>query len=145
MSGLGLLGLFLAAFIAATPLPMNSEIPFVALQSLGHRPWVLVVVATLGNVLGSCVTYGCGRWARQAQGSAWFPLSEDQLAKAQGWFQRWGLWTLLLSWAPAGDLIVALAGLMRVPFALFLLFVTLAKALRYIVVALVTAGAVSLF
>jgi membrane protein YqaA with SNARE-associated domain len=131
----GLAGLFLAAFLAATPVPMQSEVVFLALQAAGWPALALIAVASVGNILGSCVTYAVGRGAESFRHKGWFPLTPAALARAQGWWQRWGLWSLLLSWAPGGDLLVALAGLMRVPVWQFLLLVTLAKTARYAVLA----------
>ena len=137
----GLAGLFFAAFLAATPFPMQSEVVFLALQAAGWTAPKLVLVASIGNVLGSCVTYAVGRGAETFRHRRWFPLSPAALAKAQGWWRRWGLWSLLLSWAPGGDLLVALAGLMRVPVWQFLALVTLAKTARYVVLAAAAAAA----
>ena len=55
-------GLFAAAFGAATILPFQSEVVFVALQVAGSAPvaW-LVAVASLGNTLGAVVNYVLGR------------------------------------------------------------------------------------
>lgn len=127
----GLLGLFAAAFLAATPIPMQSEVVFLALQAAGWPALALVVVASVGNVLGSCVTFAIGRGAETFRNRRWFPLTPAAMARAQGWWQRWGLWSLLVSWAPGGDVLVALAGLMRVPLWQFLALVTLAKTARY--------------
>ncbi len=138
----GLAGLFLAAFLAATPVPIPSEPVFLALMATGHALLPLVVVASIGNTLGSCVTYAIGRGAERLKHRRWFPLPPDALAKAQGWWGRWGLWSLLLSWAPGGDALVALAGLMRVPVWRFLLLVALAKTGRYAVLALAGAALV---
>ncbi|MDQ2066432.1 YqaA family protein [Xinfangfangia sp. CPCC 101601] len=130
-----LAGLFLAAFLAATPLPLPSEPVFLAMLTGGWDPLTLVVIASIGNTLGSGVTYALGRYAEHFRHHKWFPLPPDALAKAQGWWQRWGLWTLLLSWAPGGDALVALAGLMRVPLWKFLALTALAKTARYAVLA----------
>lgn len=138
----GLAGLFLAAFLAATPVPIPSEPVFLALLATGQALMPLVVVASLGNTLGSCVTYAMGRGAERLKHRRWFPLQPGTLAKAQGWWGRWGLWSLLLSWAPGGDALVALAGLMRVPLWRFLLLVALAKTGRYAVLALAGAALV---
>ncbi|WP_112311697.1 YqaA family protein [Pseudogemmobacter bohemicus] len=140
LTTLGLAGLALAAFIAATPLPMNSELVFIALQGAGHGPVALVLVASVANILGSCVTYWCGMNGERLRGSRWFPFTDQGLIRARAWFSRWGLWSLLFSWAPGGDLIVALAGLMRVNPLVFLVLVTIAKTARYTVLALVGAG-----
>jgi membrane protein YqaA with SNARE-associated domain len=132
------IGLFLAALLAATPVPFNSEVPFIAMQAAGWPALSLVTVASVGNVLGSCVTYGLGRGIGGWRDHPRFPIRPDQLARAEGWFRRWGIWSLLLAWAPGGDILVAVAGLLRVPFAVFLLLVTIAKTGRYAALALVT-------
>ena len=129
---IALAGLFVAAFLAATPVPFQSELVFLGLQAAGWDVGLLVLVASVGNTLGSCVTYGLGRWLSGQRDHRWFPLKPAQMARAEVWWGRWGLWLLLLSWAPFGDMIVALSGVLRVPFPVFLLLVALAKTGRYI-------------
>ena len=63
------------------------------------------------------------------------------MARAERWYARWGVWTLLLSWAPLGDAFTVIAGVLRTPVWLFLLLVTIAKTGRYIVLAWITAQA----
>jgi membrane protein YqaA with SNARE-associated domain len=128
---IALAGLFVAAFLAATPVPFNSEIPFIAMQASGWPAVTLVLVASVGNVLGSCVTYALGRGLGGLRDHPRFPIRPAQLARAEAWYARWGLWSLLLSWAPGGDVLVAVAGLLRTPFVVFLLLVTIAKTARY--------------
>jgi membrane protein YqaA with SNARE-associated domain len=60
--------------------------------------------------------------------------------RAEAWVARWGRWALLLSWAPGGDVIVTLAGVLRVPVPVFLVLVTLAKTGRYAVLAWIGAA-----
>ena len=135
------LGLFVAALLAATPVPFNSEVPFIAMQAAGWPVASLVIVASVGNVLGSCVTYGLGRWLGGWRDHPRFPIRPSQMARAEGWFRRWGLWSLLLSWAPGGDVLVAVAGLMRVPLPVFLVLVSVAKTARYAALAWLGAAA----
>lgn len=129
---IGLSGLFLAAFLAATPIPFQSELVFLGMQAAGLNTIGLIVVASIGNTLGSCVTYGLGRWLSDQRDHRWFPLKPVQMARAERWWARWGLWLLLLSWAPFGDMIVALSGVLRVPVPVFLVLVAIAKTGRYI-------------
>ncbi|WP_254871595.1 YqaA family protein [Pseudooceanicola sp. HF7] len=131
----------LAAFGAATLLPFQSEIVFAAIQLRGSLPlgW-LIVVASIANTAGSFVNYLMGLWIEHYRDRRWFPVKEAQLARAQAWYQRWGLWSLLLSWAPLGDAITVVAGVMRTPVWAFLALVGLAKTLRYILLAWATAG-----
>jgi membrane protein YqaA with SNARE-associated domain len=128
---IALTGLFVAAFLAATPVPFQSELVFLGLQAAGWETFALVIVASIGNTLGSCVTYALGRWLSDQRDHRWFPLKPAQMARAERWWGRWGLWLLLLSWAPFGDMIVALSGVLRVPFPVFLLLVAVAKTSRY--------------
>jgi len=136
------LGLFLAAFAAATVLPMQSEAALVAMLVSGHYLAVLLVaVATAGNVLGSVVNWVLGRGVEHFRHKRWFPVSEAKLEKAQVMYRRYGYWSLLLSWVPLiGDPITLVAGVMREPFWRFLLLVILAKGGRYLALTLVVLG-----
>jgi membrane protein YqaA with SNARE-associated domain len=139
-AALGLL--FLTALIAATVLPMQSEAVLVGLLLAGQQPpWLLVLVATVGNVLGSVVNWWLGRGIERFRDRRWFPAGPDAMARAERWYRRHGRWSLLLCWVPViGDPLTVVAGVLREPFPTFLLLVTVAKAGRYIVLALATAG-----
>lgn len=129
-------GLFLAAFGAATILPFQSEFVLAALLIRGEAaPWLLVAVASVGNTLGSVVNWALGLWIEHFRGRRWFPVSERQLDRAQRWYGRWGVWSLLISWAPFGDAVTVAAGVMRCPLGLFTLIVGAVKTLRYVVLA----------
>lgn len=131
-------GLFLIAFIAATLLPAQSEAALAGAIVQGYAPWLLVAVATVGNVLGSTVNWWLGRELTRFGDRRWFPVKPAQLARAQAWYARYGQWSLLLSWVPViGDPLTLAAGAMREPLRRFLLLVTLAKLARYLVVAAV--------
>ncbi len=100
-------------------------------------PWLLVSVATAGNVLGSCVNWGLGRYIEHFKKRSWFPVKERALTKAQDVYARYGRWSLLLSWVPfIGDPITVMAGVMRAPLPVFIGLVLLAKAGRYTLIAL---------
>jgi membrane protein YqaA with SNARE-associated domain len=135
----GYLGLFFAAFGAATLLPLQSEAVLVGLLLSGnYNLWLLLGIATLGNVLGSVVNWWLGRWVEHFKQRRWFPVNDKQLEKARNHYDRWGHWTLLLSWVPIiGDPLTLVAGVMREPLWRFLLLVTLAKSVRYGVLAAV--------
>ncbi|MBC3954025.1 YqaA family protein [Pseudomonas triticifolii] len=130
-------GLFMAALGAATLLPMQSETVLAAmLISKAYPAAVLLWVATVGNVLGSVLNWLLGRSILRFRHKRWFPASEAQLEKAQGFYLKYGYWSLLLSWIPIiGDPLTVIAGALREPLWRFVLIVTLAKGLRYVVVA----------
>lgn len=128
----GYLGLFFVAFLAATLLPAYSEVLFVGLLAAGYDPLALWAWATAGNTLGAAVNWLLGRYLLHYQDRSWFPFKPDALGLAQGWFQRYGIWSLLFSWAPiVGDTLTFIAGLMGVRFPLFLLLTVLGKGARY--------------
>src|SRR5688572_18815334 len=124
--------LLVSSFLAATVLPLASEVPL-ALVVRRHGDLALpVAVATLGNFLGACTTYGLARLAA----SKLAPQSAQQRPRALQLFERYGAPSLLLSWVPlVGDAIVALAGAARVPLATFSIWTVIGKAARYAAVA----------
>jgi membrane protein YqaA with SNARE-associated domain len=133
-------GLFTAAFVAATLLPAQSEAVLVGLLLHGgYSTALLVLVATVGNVLGSVVNWLLGRSVERLRHKRWFPVSDQQLQRAQQRYHRYGRWSLLLSWVPIiGDPLTVVAGTLREPLWSFLLLVTLAKAGRYLLLAAIT-------
>lgn len=132
-------GMFVSAFASATFLPGNSEAVLVGLLLAKQWPWLLICIATTGNVLGSVVNWILGRGIERFRNRRWFPVAPDMLRRAQDWYARYGKWSLLLSWVPViGDPLTLVAGVMRERFGVFLLLVTLAKAGRYLVLAVAT-------
>lgn len=127
-----LLLLFLTGFIAATLFPASSEALLLTLQAQGHAPLALLIAATLGNTLGSCVNWYLGLRLLDFQHKRWFPFSAQSISRAQRHFQRYGIYSLLLAWLPVvGDPLTLIAGVLKVPFRQFFLLVLLGKALRY--------------
>ena len=131
----GYLGLFLAAFGAATLLPMQSEAVLGGLLiSERFSTAILLVVATTGNVLGSVVNWLLGRGIEAYREKRWFPVKQAAFEKAKASYERYGYWSLLLSWVPIiGDPLTVIAGVMKEPLWRFVLIVTLAKGGRYLV------------
>lgn len=129
--------LFGVAFIAATVFPLQSEAALIALLLNGQQAvWALIAVASVGNVLGSVVNWVLGRGIERFRDKRWFPASPAALERAQRAYQKWGKWSLLLSWAPfIGDPLTVMAGVLREPLPMFLLLVTMAKVGRYVTLA----------
>ena len=131
---MSLLLLFLSAFGAATLLPLQSEAVLLGLLwQEHHHAALLILVASLGNILGSCVNWYLGMRVEQYKHKKWFPVSEQQMLKAQRTYQKYGYWSLLFSWVPIiGDPITLIAGLLKEKFGRFLWMVSLAKTGRYL-------------
>lgn len=129
------LSLFTSALVAATLLPAQSEAVLAGLVLGGQQPVaMLVMVASMGNVLGALINWGLGRSLERLRDRRWFPVGPQALARAERHYRRWGKWSLLLSWAPLiGDPLTVVAGILREPLWVFLLLVTVAKLGRYLV------------
>ena len=92
--------LFLSAFGAATVFPFYSEIAFVGLLESGHAPLLVWLVATAGNSLGAAVNWLLGRFLTGFESKRWFPFKAESMHRSQAWFQKYGVWSLLLAWLP---------------------------------------------
>jgi len=136
------IGLFMAALLAATILPMQSEAVLVGLLLTGEYPVVaLLTVASCGNILGAALNWWLGRGIEHFRHRSWFPVNEDRLTQAQHWYRRYGKWSLVLCWMPViGDPLTVVAGVMREPLPIFLLIAGSAKIARYLVLASITLG-----
>jgi membrane protein YqaA with SNARE-associated domain len=139
-SELGYLGLFLAAFLAATVLPLSSELVLSALLLSGEPPSTVILIATAGNVLGSLTNYALGYWMSLGLVQSGFiqqrfKLSRQAFIKAELRFKRYGTLSLLLAWVPViGDPLTVIAGVLRIRLLWFLVLVTTGKLLRYLVI-----------
>ncbi len=134
-SELGHIGLFIAAFLAATILPLSSEIVLSSLLLKGLSPATLVIIATTGNVLGSLTNYALGYWVSLVVVKKWLRMSEDDFLRAEQRFTKYGLFSLCFAWVPIiGDPLTVVAGVLRVRLHWFLILVTAGKFLRYVVI-----------
>ena len=135
------IGLFSAALLAATILPAQSEALVVALLLTDYAPWLVLTVASVGNVAGSFLNWLLGRGIERFRDRRWFLASLADLARAEGWYRRYGKWSLLLAWMPiVGDPLTVIAGVLREPLPIFLVLVTIGKVGRYLVIAAATLG-----
>lgn len=126
--------LFFSAFLSATLLPGSSEaLLLLRLRDGGYDPSHLVLVATAGNLLGSLVTYALGRLGNRAMHLyRWIGVDAARLRRAERWFARWGVPSLLLAWLPVvGDPLCLVAGLFRVHWLPFVSLVGIGKLVRY--------------
>lgn len=127
------------AFLAATILPLSSEALLIGLiQNEPKLIWGFVIMASLGNILGSIVNWILGRWLIHFKDRKWFPVSENSLEKSEARFKKWGWPCLLLAWVPViGDPLTLIAGAMHYPFRWFVILVSISKAGRYVSIALI--------
>jgi membrane protein YqaA with SNARE-associated domain len=118
--------------MASTVVPIGSEWLLISMAMKGFDPVLIVSTATAGNTLGACTTYGVGIY-----GSTWmiqklFRMDERAQKRAEKFYARYGIWSLLFSWLPIiGDPICFAGGLLRIHFGLFVLLVLAGKLFRY--------------
>ena len=130
------LSLFIISFLAATILPFSSELTLAGLMATSsHDNLLLLIIASLGNVLGSVVNWILGFYSRNISTKKWFPFKDEQIERSSKWFNKFGRWSLLFAWVPIiGDPLTLAAGLLRVKFVEFLILVTIGKVSRYLVI-----------
>lgn len=131
--------LFLVSFLASTLLPVGSELLLSGMLLAGYNPVAAVAVATVGNTLGACTNWLIGRYGGEWVVARFFRISEQQQKRAEGWYNRYGIPSLLFSWLPVvGDPLCLVGGMLKVRFDLFLILVAVGKLGRYVVLAWVT-------
>ena len=130
------LSLFGISFLAATILPFSSELSLAGLISTSNfNNSLLLIAASLGNVLGSVVNWFIGFYLRNFTSKKLFFFNEIQITRSSKWFEKFGKWSLLLAWVPIlGDPLTLVAGLLRVRFLDFIILVAIGKVSRYLVV-----------
>ena len=132
--------LFFSGLISATLLPGASEALLIAvLIDNPNNSALLITAVTAGNILGSVVNWVLGRYLIHFQSRKWFPVQARDMQKAQKWYSKFGVRSLLLAWLPIiGDPLTLIAGLLGVRLTSFLILVSIGKAGRYIIVAATT-------
>ena len=130
------LSLFILSFLAASILPMSSELTFTGLLiSNKYNALGLLSSASLGNILGSVFNWVLGYYLLKYLTKKWFPFKQNQIDQASNWFKKFGIWSLLFAWVPIiGDPLTFVAGILRVKFSIFLILVSIGKILRYLTV-----------
>lgn len=142
----GYIGLFLAAFIAATFIPMSSEVVFVGLLIAGANPIFATIAATAGNTLGGMLGYILGFLGKWEWVEKYFKVKEATLEKWSGTIKKYGAVMAFFSWLPGiGDFIPVILGFMKTSKWLVLGYMILGKATRYTIWAFLTVHGVKLF
>ena len=141
------LSLFALSFFVATIIPFGSEAYLASLIISGkHNILLLLISASIGNVLGSVFNWICGYYSSYLIKKKWFPINQKKIDKASFLFSKYGKWSLLLGWVPfIGDPITFIAGTLKHSFISFLLLVSIGKFGRYLVVYLLSISVINIF
>jgi membrane protein YqaA with SNARE-associated domain len=132
------ISLFFVSFISATLLPMGSEAFLVFNIKENYNIYLLLLFATLGNTLGSLLNYFLGLKGEEYLENKKY-LDKKKIAKYRVFFDKYGAFSLLLSWVPIiGDPLTFIAGVLKYNLKFFILIVLFAKFIRYLFITLVT-------
>lgn len=128
-------GLFTSAFISSTIAPGGSEAVLAYMVAAGHyQVGLIVIVATIGNTLGSMTTWGLGVLASKKIPVA--TLLSPNKQKALDIVRKKGIWTLFFTWLPVvGDALCFAGGWLKLPFLQACLIILLGKCGRYAAIA----------
>lgn len=131
---LGLLGLFIGTFLAATVVPFSSDALYIGILLTGISPVATLIVGTLGNWLGGVTTYFLGRLAKWEWVEKTFKVKPETLEKQHDRIKKYGVWVALLTWVPiVGDVIAIALGFYKCPAVWSLVLMLIGKLGRFTV------------
>lgn len=134
-SELGILGLFLGSFLAATILPFSSELLLLGFLAADFSPMLCLWVATFGNTLGSVSSYGLGRLGKWNWLGRAFKIKKVEVERFQTRVEYYGSPLGLICFLPVmGDVVAVALGFFRTHFFLTVFFIFIGKLVRYLVV-----------
>ncbi len=134
LQDIGLLGLFIGTFLAATILPFSSDALYIAVLFATRNLWGCLAVGTLGNWLGSVTTYWLGRCASWDFLVRHFGVNKETLEKQKAKIDRYGVWLALACWVPfIGDVIAIALGFYRTPATATLILLLVGKFARFVI------------
>ena len=123
-------------FRSATLIPFGSEALLIYDIHQGYNVYLLLIVATMGNSLGSILNYFIGLKGEEFLVKKRY-LKEKNILKIKKYFDKYGYLTILFSWLPIiGDPITLMAGVLKYDIRKFIILVIIAKFMRYLVIAL---------
>jgi membrane protein YqaA with SNARE-associated domain len=134
LASYGYIGLFVASFLAATILPLSSEIVFTTLlYTTRCNVWGLVAVATVGNTLGALTCYALGRMGKIEWIEKYLRVSKADIEKWNTRINKYATGASFFTFIPLiGDIIAVCVGYLRTPLPQTALFIFLGKLSRYL-------------
>lgn len=141
----GYIGLFIASFLAATVIPLSSEVVFIGLLAAGANPIIATIIATTGNTLGGFTGYIIGRLGKWEWLEKYFKVKEEHLLRMEGKVKKYGTAMAFFAWLPAiGDLIPIALGFFHAKGWKVIVFMMLGKGFRYVLWAIITTYGIKL-
>ena len=132
LENLGLLGLFIGTFLAATILPFSADALYIAVLAAVGDARSCLIVGTLGNWLGSVFTYWIGWIGKWEWIEKWFKVKPETMEKQKALLDKYGVWLALLAWVPIiGDVFAISLGFFKVKPFWTIVLLLLGKGIRF--------------
>ena len=135
----GIIGLFLNSLLSATAIPLPTEILTSALliggENIGLVAIALIIVSTIGGILNYFIGFGGNKLIKKMRKKS---DTEKQNEKHNKILNKFG-WSAIFfaAWIPIiGDLILISAGIKKMKFVKFLIFMISGKIIKTIIVVL---------
>ncbi|SJZ38032.1 YqaA family protein [Porphyromonas cangingivalis] len=130
----GYIGVFIAAFLAATILPFSSEVVLSGVLLTGASYTLCITAATLGNWLGGMTCYWLGLLGKKEWIIKYLKLKEEKLDRVTRWLQKKGSWMAFFVFLPGiGDFFAVALGLLRANVWAVAGFMLAGKLFRYLI------------
>jgi membrane protein YqaA with SNARE-associated domain len=128
-----MISLFLSSFLAATILPISSEVHLALLSNTTESKIQILLVATLGNFLGGLSCYYLGYLGKWDWLNRFFKISNEKIIAYKNKLEKLRGWPAFFCWLPIiGDPLAVAYGFMKAPFYSFSFFMLVGKFLRYV-------------
>ena len=134
----GYVGMFLSALLAGSAVPFSSEAVLAALlhPSTGLSPVLVILAASVGNLLGSLTCYWLGHLGKMEWLVKYFHMKEEKIVKMQAYLNGRSAFMAFFAFLPIiGTLIAVALGFLRSNIYVVSVSMFVGKVLRYIVVA----------
>jgi len=131
----GLFGLFLAGFLSGSVFPFNSESVLSLLIYSGFDVGSSLMAATAGNALGGISIYYLGYLGKMEWIEKYAKVKPEKIHAILPKLQKYGSLAASLSFVPIiGDVVILGLGFFRISPVLTIIFMTIGKIARYMVV-----------
>lgn len=137
----GYLGIFLISILGSATIIIPAPTILVTFVGGGiFNPVLVGLISALGATIGELTGYLAGSSSRAIINK------EEKLVKVEGWMRKYGLWTIFVLAVipnPLFDLAGMVSGAGRIPVWKFLTVTLLGKTIKFLVIAFIGAGSVS--
>ncbi len=128
----GYIGVFIAAFLAATILPFSSEVVLTGVLLAGASYWPCMIAATFGNFLGGMSCYWLGMLGKTEWIEKYLKMDPVKVRRVQDWIHNKGAWSAFFVFLPGiGDFIAVALGFLRANIWIVSISMFAGKAIRY--------------